>query len=114
MSPIERIRHGWTALMQRAWGEDCPAHDPVPESSRCAALDCEAVRLTALRIGEYGTVTCLEEPETRQSCKLASLGVLPGVRVELLQRWPTYVFRAGHTQLATDTDLARRIRVRTP
>jgi DtxR family transcriptional regulator, Mn-dependent transcriptional regulator len=112
MSPIDLIRNGWHTFRRHTWGDECPAGDPVPGAAACSELDCGTVRLTALRSGEGGTVTCLEEPDTRPSCKLAALGVLPGVRVQLLQRWPAYVIRAGYGELAVDHELARRIRLR--
>jgi DtxR family transcriptional regulator, Mn-dependent transcriptional regulator len=112
MSPIDLIRQSWSAFRRHAWGDDCPVGDPVPQSGRCAALDCDTVRLSALSLGDSGTVTCLEEPASWPSCKLAALGVLPGVRVTLLQNWPAFRFRVGYTELAVDGELARLIRLR--
>lgn len=108
MTPREWIRNGWRAL--RAWGAECPAGNPVPDEERCA--DCDSVRLSALRPGQRGTVSCLESPGSVPTAKLLALGVLPGARVVLLQRYPGYVFRMGHSEVAVDAELARRIRVR--
>jgi DtxR family Mn-dependent transcriptional regulator len=84
----------------------------VPAAARCAAFDCDSVRLTALAEGERGRVTCLEEPGSRPTAKLAALGVLPGAELTVLQRFPAFVFRIGYSELAVDAELAGRIRVR--
>lgn len=112
MSPVDWIRNGLGALRARRWGAECPDGTPVPSVERCAALDCDSVRLTALREGECGTVTCLEDPGSRATGRLAALGVLPGAAVVLLLRTPAFVLRMGHAELALDEALAGRIRVR--
>ncbi len=40
------------------------------------------------------------------------MGVLPGARLLLVQRYPAFVFRLGYAELAVDRLLAARIRVR--
>jgi DtxR family transcriptional regulator, Mn-dependent transcriptional regulator len=94
-----------------SWDESCAAGPPVPEPHRCAALDCESIRLTQLETGQRGVVTCLEEPESRPTIKLAAMGVLPGARLSLVQRYPAWVFRIGYAELALDDELAARVRV---
>jgi ferrous iron transport protein A len=36
-----------------------------------------------------------------------ALGVLPGEQMEVLQTFPAYVIKVGHTQLALDKHLAQ-------
>jgi len=98
-------------IAARRWGEECPAGAPVPEAARCAALDCNSVRLTTVREGTRGRVTCLEEPGGAAARKLSGMGVLPGVELELLQRHPAFVFRLGYSEFAVDAELAAHIRV---
>ncbi|MBI4408177.1 MAG: ferrous iron transport protein A [Gemmatimonadetes bacterium] len=112
MTPTDVLRAGWRALRRGRWGEDCPAGAPVPEAERCAALDCDSVRLTTLELRRPAIVTCLEEPGSAVSARLAAMGVLPGVRLTLVQRSPAYVFRIGYGEFAVDAELAKRIRVR--
>jgi ferrous iron transport protein A len=95
-----------------SWGEDCPGGTPVPATGRCAAVDCDSVRLLSLAEGERGRVTCLEDPGSRGAAKLAALGVLPGIELVLVQRSPAFVFRIGYAELAVDEALAGLIRVR--
>lgn len=112
MSPVGWIWSGLGVLRARRWGAECPDGTPVPMAERCAALDCDSVRLTALREGDAGTITCLEDPGSRATARLAAMGVLPGAPLLLLQRFPAYVFRIGYAELAVDEALAARIRVR--
>ncbi|MBI1967512.1 MAG: ferrous iron transport protein A [Gemmatimonadetes bacterium] len=112
MSPVGWIRNGLGALRAHRWGAECPDGTPVPSAERCAALDCDSVRLPALRQGDRGTVTCLESPGSRATGRLAAMGVLPGATIVLVQRSPVFVFRMGHAELAVDGALAARIRVR--
>ncbi len=104
MTPVEWLR--------RRWGAECPFGTPVPATERCAAVDCDSVRVSALREGQAARVTCLEDPGGAAARKLAALGVLPGVEVVLVQRSPAFVFRMGHAEFAVDAELAGHVRVR--
>lgn len=108
MSPVAWL---WGIAERHRWSEDCPAGVPVPADDRCDALECESVRLTALAEGQRGRVTCLEEPGGPAAARLAAMGVLPGAEVELVQRFPAFVFRIGHGEFAVDEGLAGRIRL---
>lgn len=50
----------------------------------------------------------LREPEVR---RLLAYGLVPGVRVRLLQRSPAVVLKAGETELALEVELAHSIEV---
>lgn len=110
MAPVEWLRAGWRALRDGAWGAECPEGRPVPDEGGCA--DCDSVRLGALRLGESATVSCLEDPGSGPTGKLLAMGVLPGARVCLVQRYPAFVFQLGRSEIAVDAPLANRIRVR--
>lgn len=69
--------------------------------------------LSELRNGTRGTVACLQAGADAGTIpKLIALGILPGCEVELLQRFPSYLFRIGHTQVAVDGSIAGSIRIR--
>jgi DtxR family Mn-dependent transcriptional regulator len=103
---VERLRRhlGWSTV--------CEAGPPVPGPDGCPGLDCDSVRLTSLRPGARGSVSCLERPGSAESAKLAGLGVVPGARIRLVQRYPAWVFRLGRAEIALDEGLAAHIRVR--
>lgn len=113
MRPVDWLK-GLAPLVGggRRWGADCLAGAPVPAPERCAALDCDSIRLTLLAEGERARVTCLEDPGGDRARKLAGLGILPGVDLVLLQRTAGFVFRIGHAEIALDVELAGAIRVR--
>ncbi len=108
MTFVERLT---SLLGGTPWKDACRAGAPVPETGGCHGVDCHSVRLDTLRPGAVGAVSCLEEPWTSAAGKLAGLGILPGVRLHLVQRFPAYVVRLGRTELALDRELARHIRV---
>ena len=84
----------------------------TPSWEECGRVGCESVRLSDAAEGLEAIVTCLEEPGDLDGRKLAGLGMLPGVRLVLLQRRPVFVVRIGYTELALDRELAARVRVR--
>ena len=71
----------------------------------------EDVPLTLLGEGVRARVVRLDEPGSQGTAHLVALGVLPGVELTLLQRYPAFVMRMGHTEFAVDDELARRIHV---
>jgi ferrous iron transport protein A len=97
--------------LRDSWQTSCRAGTPVPESHRCAALHCESVPLVELTVGMRGTVSCLQQPESRSVARLAAFGVLPGVEIVLLQRSPAFVVRLGYAEYAMDDAVASHIRV---
>ncbi len=111
MNPAYLFRAIWT---QRSnWGsgapEDCPTGVPVHDDGRCP--ECDSSPLTDLRPGDEATVSCLDA-DGGAVAKLAALGILPGARVRLVQRYPAYVFRLGFGEVAIDSALAGLVRVR--
>lgn len=108
---IRRLMRRRRRRQRRAWGGACVGGAPVPGEERCGHADCDSEPLTVLRPGQSATVTCLRDPASPRTYKLAALGILPGTRVELLQRYPVFVLRMGYTELALDAELAARVRI---
>jgi Fe2+ transport system protein FeoA len=110
MTLVNRLRH--TLRGAGAWQESCEAGPPVPRGGGgCAGLDCHSVRLTELPPGTTAAVSCLEEPWSGEAGKLAGMGLLPGVRLRLVQKYPAFVLELGRTEIAMDVGLASRVRV---
>ncbi|MDH3497452.1 MAG: ferrous iron transport protein A [Gemmatimonadota bacterium] len=110
MNPVTWLRNGLGALVPRVWGKECPRGTPVPAPGPCA--DCDSVSLVDLAVRERARVSCLEDPGSAASIRLASAGVLPGTTVRLVQRRPVFVLRMGFSELALDREAASRVRVR--
>jgi len=106
------LREGLEMLRRQEWRDACPSGAPVPEPHRCSEAHCTAIPLTGLQPGDGGTVTCLHQPEDPHTFKLVALGILPGTRVDIVQRSPAFVLRVGYAELALDKELAGRVRIR--
>lgn len=68
--------------------------------------------ITSLARGDKARVITVETGSGNHIRKLAALGVLPGVEVEVLQTSPAYVIQVNYTQLALDYDIASHIIVK--
>lgn len=99
-------------VVEPPFGEACPGGSPVPEFERCTGVDCDSIALTELPVGAEGTVSCLADPDHPLAWKLAVMGILPGARLRLVQRYPVFVFRMGYAEFAIDETLAAQVRVR--
>lgn len=56
-------------------------------------------------------VTGLSRVDSPATAHLVALGVVPGAVLTLVQRYPAFVVRMGHTEFALDRELAGRIHV---
>lgn len=94
----------------------CPHGLPIPMGECCKERRDAALRIVSpladLEEGERGTIAYLHTGEQGKMDRLLALGVLPGQPIALLQRYPSYVFRVGQTQVAVDAELAKNIFVR--
>lgn len=70
--------------------------------------------LLDLEPGQRATVAGLAEPASPEGRALASLGVLPGVGVEVVQRYPAWIVRVDHAEIAFDDALAAGVRLNPP
>ena len=95
---------------------ECPHGKPIPIGACCkrTALEVKSavLPLCELSPGDRGMVAYLRTGDSRRLQKLLTLGVLPGVEVEMLQRFPSFVFRIGHSQMAVDREMAEGIQIR--
>lgn len=94
----------------------CPHGRPIPPGDCCrraAKGEPQLVApLSAVKPGRSGTIAYLNTQEPRELQKMMGMGILPGMPVELIQDFPSYVFRVHHSQFAVDKELASRIYVR--
>jgi len=95
---------------------ECPHGKPIPIGLCCKKTVYEAksvvIPLCELSPGERGRVAYLRTAEQARLQKLLTLGILPGVEVEMVQRFPSFVFRIGHSQMAVDREMAEGIQIR--
>ena len=95
---------------------ECPHGKPIPLGQCCkrTALEVKSavLPLCELSPGDRGRVAYLRTGDSQRLQKLLTLGILPGVEVEMLQRFPSFVFRIGHSQMAVDREMAEGIQIR--
>jgi len=72
----------------------------------------ETMPLVALRSGWDAEIVEVRAHNDAVLRKLTALGILPGVRVQLLRRFPCYLVQISHAQIALDKQLASAILVR--
>lgn len=94
----------------------CPHGKPIPLGPCCERMQESAERLIApvcdLQPGQGGQIAYLRMDDPKRLQKLMAMGVLPGVPIRLLRRFPSYVFEAGYSQFAVDKEIAADIFVR--
>ncbi|MEC4686227.1 MAG: metal-dependent transcriptional regulator [Nitrospirota bacterium] len=91
----------------------CPHNRPIP-AGRCCRDSVKTARnivssLADVKRGVKGRVAYLHTRDNKKLQKLMTMGILPGVTIEVMQTFPSYVFRLGHTQIAVDKEMATDI-----
>jgi len=66
------------------------------------------VSLTELRTGDKARLVSMN-PEVE--LRLFGFGLFPGIEIELLQRFPSYIIRCERTEVALETSVASQVRV---
>lgn len=94
----------------------CPHGNPVPQGACCRKLDRKVEpligRLCDLPIGGRGTIAFITPKSPARLNRLATLGIVPGTMVKLVQRKPSFVIRCGETTVAIEEEIANEILVR--
>ncbi len=94
----------------------CPHGKPIPQG-RCCRESAKMARSVVSSIadvdkGEKGKIAYLHTKDNRKLQKLMAMNLLPGVSVEMIQRFPSYVLKIGHSQIALDEEMVKDIFVR--
>jgi DtxR family Mn-dependent transcriptional regulator len=88
----------------------CPHNHPIPRGRCCDTLARDVRPLVSpLSEGVIGAdyrIVFLASRSHRRLDRLAAFGVIPGARVHLHQRQPTFVIRAGGTDIALEAEIA--------
>ncbi|MCQ2964346.1 MAG: metal-dependent transcriptional regulator [archaeon] len=93
--------------------ENCPHNNPIPEGNCCDVFDKEnSVALINCENGFAGEVSYIKTDDGKKLQKIMNLGLIPGSKIILIQKFPNYVFQLGNTQLAVDKELANEIFVK--
>lgn len=96
----------------------CPHGEPIPPGPCCESASREkqagvVVALSETAAGDEGEIAYLNTTDPSSFQKLLSLGLMPGARIRVLQRFPSFVVRVGEGQVALDREIAAQIFIRT-
>ena len=70
---------------------------------------CNEMLLTQLKIGIPAMIAKIDTKNKSTLNKLMALGVLPGMEVVLLQKFPSYILKVGNTRIAADDHITNSI-----
>lgn len=94
----------------------CPHGKPIPAGECCRKskenIGKTVATLNNLDANQKGRIAYLHTKDHKRLQKLMAMGVLPGIAITLIQKFPSYVFQIGHAQFAIDKELAAAIYVR--
>ncbi len=94
----------------------CPHGRQIPQGECCRQMRASVPRaiapLSMLQQEQGGTIAYIQMSNSQHLQKLMAMGVLPGVPITLLRRFPSFVFEAGYSQFAVDEEIAADIYVR--
>lgn len=94
----------------------CPHGAPIPKGRCCRKAGWKAERvvhpLSELDIHQMGKIAYIHSQEPEKLQKLMAIGVMPGMTITLITRFPSFVFQLGQTQIAVDKEIAGDIYVR--
>ncbi len=65
--------------------------------------------LSSVKAGKKCTISCLKTNDSHLIHKLMALGIMPGINIELEQKFPSYIIKIGRTRATLDQETATRI-----
>ena len=96
--------------------QTCPHDKPLPEGSCCIANKRNPRRfilpLSECDVKNKAKVAYIRTRDEQVMNKLISMGILPGLDIQLLRKTPSFLFQMGESQFAIDKSLAEKIQVR--
>ncbi len=94
----------------------CPHNKLIPPGKCCTRSAKKLARVVCplkdLDVNDRGTIAYLATNDDGRLQKLMALGVLPGLQIRMVQRFPSYVFQVGQSQFAIDKEMADGIYIR--
>ena len=94
----------------------CPHGRTIPVGECChraeEQVDQAVVSMNKLRQSEKGVIAYVHTGDSDKLKKLMAMGILPGEKVALERRYPSFVFSVGNSRYAVDEGMASAIFVR--
>lgn len=94
----------------------CPHGNKIPPGP-CCSVDLRVgekfvVPLSNLKFGQKGKIVFIQGISEKNLQSLSSMGILPGVKIEVKQTFPSYLFSVGNSEFAVDKSVADAVFVR--
>ncbi|GAB4367211.1 MAG: metal-dependent transcriptional regulator [Deltaproteobacteria bacterium] len=94
----------------------CPHGRAIPRGECCDRIRTEirplVTRLSDAGLSDLHRIVFITPRSKKRLEKLSALGIVPGSRIRLLQRKPSYVLQIGETTVAVDRDITDEIFVK--
>jgi len=94
----------------------CPHGRTIPRGECCDRIRTEirplVTRLSDAGLTDLHRIVFITPRSKRRLEKLSTLGIVPGSRIRLLQRKPSFVLQIGETTVAVDRDITDEIYVK--
>jgi len=94
----------------------CPDGRPIPPGACCEEkrreVESMVLPLDSLKAREEGKISYICSSDHTQLDRLTAMGLFPGVRIRVHQRYPSIIVMFDETTLALDSELAKIIYVR--
>jgi DtxR family Mn-dependent transcriptional regulator len=94
----------------------CPDGNPIPPGNCCMEgrekIERLITPLSDLETGTRGKIAYITSKKHQRLQRLMAMGVIPGLPLRLLQKYPSFVIQIEETQIALDKELADEIFVR--
>jgi DtxR family Mn-dependent transcriptional regulator len=94
----------------------CPHGKRIPPGECCKDSRKEVaqivISLKELSVGSTAKIVFITTPYHQRLNRLVNLGVVPGGKIFLFQKVPSYLLRLGQTEVAIDEEIANEIFVR--
>lgn len=91
----------------------CPHGRAIPSGPCCSKQEGMVKplikTLSNFMVGEKGRVVIIASNDNNQVHRLTGLGLYPGALITLRQQKPTSIIRTGETDIALETDIAKKI-----
>lgn len=94
----------------------CPHGKRIPQG-RCCGKTKRAIypivsSLIELGAGQRGRIVYLHSKNDKELQKLMAMGILPGMPIQIIQKFPSYLLQIGQTQVAMDEEMAKDVYIR--
>ena len=94
----------------------CPHGNKIPQGECCvtAMKNLEPIisPLSTIKAGKTVKVVYISTKSHASLDRLSGIGVIPGLKLSIHQKFPSMILQYGETQLALDNDIAKNIFVR--